>query len=43
VVNRTIRRGEIQADPQLVTAVTAIVVFAALAVIVYMVVSAGSG
>ena len=43
VVNRTIRRGAIQADPQLVTAVTAIVVFAALAVIVYMVVSAGSG
>jgi putative membrane protein len=43
VINRTIRRGEIQADPQLVITVTAIVVFAALAVIVYMVVSAGSG
>ena len=43
VVNRAIRRGEIQADAQLVTAVTAIVVLAALAVIVYMVVSAGSG
>jgi putative membrane protein len=43
VINRAIRRGEIQADAQLVTAVTAIVVLAALAVIVYMVVSAGSG
>jgi putative membrane protein len=43
VINRTIRRGEIQADPQMVTAVTAIVVLAALAVIVYMTVSAGSG
>src|SRR5438477_587970 len=43
VINRAIRRGEIQADPQLVITVTAIVVFAALAVIVYMVVSAGSG
>jgi putative membrane protein len=43
VINRTIRRGEIQADPQLVITVTAIVVFAAVAVIVYMVVSAGSG
>ena len=43
VINRATRRGEIQADPQLVITVTAIVVFAALAVIVYMVVSAGSG
>jgi inner membrane protein YidH len=43
VINRSIRRGEIQADPQMVTAVTAIVVLAAGAVIVYMVVSAGSG
>src|SRR5205814_4335983 len=43
VINRSIRRGEIQADTQLVITVTAIVVFAALAVIVYMVVSAGSG
>src|SRR2546429_6464809 len=33
VINRKIRRGEIQADPQLVITVTAIVVFAALAVI----------
>jgi putative membrane protein len=43
VINRSIRRGEIQADPQMVTAVTAIVVLAAGAVIFYMVVSAGSG
>src|SRR6266496_4965485 len=42
VINRAIRRGEIQADPQMVTAVTAIVLLAAVAVIVYMVASAGA-
>jgi putative membrane protein len=43
VINRTIRRGEIQADPQMVAAITAIVVLAAVAVIVYMLASAGAG
>jgi len=43
VVNRSIRRGEIQADPQMVGAITAIVLLSAGAVIVYMVASAGSG
>jgi putative membrane protein len=43
VVNRSIRRGQIQADPQMVAAITAIVLLAAGAVIVYMVASAGSG
>jgi len=40
VINRSIRRGEIQADPQMVTA---IVLLTAVAVIIYMMVSAGSG
>jgi putative membrane protein len=43
VINRAIRRGEIQADPQMVTAITALVVLAAIAVIVYMSVPTGSG
>jgi putative membrane protein len=43
VINRTIRRGEIQADPQMVTAITVIVLLAAVAVIAYMLVSAGPG
>jgi len=43
VINRSIRRGEVQADPQMVTAITVIVLLAAVAVIVYMMVSAGSG
>jgi putative membrane protein len=42
VINRAIRRGEVQADPQMVTAITVIVLLAAIAVIVYMVVSAAS-
>jgi len=40
VINRAIRRGEVQADPQMVTAITVIVLLAAIAVIVYMMLSA---
>src|ERR1051326_7956130 len=40
VVNRAIERGEIKADPQMVYTVTAIMVGAAIAVIVYMALSA---
>ena len=40
VINRAIRRGEVQADPQMVTAITVIVLLAAIAVIVYMLLSA---
>src|SRR5689334_4825159 len=43
VVNRAIERGEIEADPQMVIAVTVIVLGAAAAVIVYMVLSSESG
>jgi len=39
VVNRAIERGEIEADPRMVMAVTAIMLIAAAAVIVYMIVS----
>jgi len=39
VVNRAIERGEIEADPRMVMAVTAIILIAAAAVIVYMIVS----
>src|SRR5438093_9888903 len=40
VINRSIRRGEIQADPQMVTAITVIVLLAGVAVSGYMMVSA---
>lgn len=40
VVNRAIEQGEIKADPQLVFVITAIIVGAAIAVIVYMMLSA---
>jgi putative membrane protein len=43
VINRSIRRGQIQADPLMVAVITAIVVLAAMAVIAYMLVSTGSG
>jgi inner membrane protein YidH len=39
VVNRAIERGEIEADPQMVVAVTVIVLGAAAAVIAYMILS----
>ena len=39
VVNRAIERGEIEADPRMVMAVTVIILIAAAAVIVYMIVS----
>jgi putative membrane protein len=39
VVNRAIERGEIEADPRMVMAITAIILTAAVAVIVYMIVS----
>jgi len=42
VVNRAIQRGEIEADPQMVVAVTVVIVVAAAAVITYMIVSAES-
>jgi putative membrane protein len=39
VVNRAIERGEIEADSAMVVAVTAIILAAAVAVIVYMIIS----
>jgi len=39
VVNRAIERGEIEADPHMVMAITAIILTAAVAVIVYMIIS----
>jgi putative membrane protein len=39
VVNRAIKRGEIEADPQMVVAVTVVILVAAIAVIAYMVIS----
>jgi len=39
VVNRVIERGEIEADPRMVMAITATVLTAAVAVIVYMIIS----
>ena len=39
VVNRAIERGEIEADPRMVMAITAIILTAAVAVIVYMIIS----
>jgi putative membrane protein len=42
VVNRAIRRGEIEADPQMVVAVTVVILVAAIAVIAYMIISAES-
>ena len=38
VVNRAIERGEIEADPRMVVAITAIILTAAVAVIVYMII-----
>jgi len=43
VVNRAIKHGEIEADPQMVVAVTVIILGAAVAVIAYMIMSAESG
>jgi putative membrane protein len=43
VVNRAIRRGEIEADERMVIAVTLIVIGAAVAVITYMIVAAKPG
>jgi len=42
VVNRAIERGEIEADPRMVLAITAIILTAAVAVIVYMIISAAA-
>jgi hypothetical protein len=42
VVNRAIERGEIEADPGMVMAITAIIPIAAAAVIVYMIISAAA-
>jgi uncharacterized membrane protein YidH (DUF202 family) len=42
VVNRAIKRGEIEADPQMVVAVTVVILVAATAVIAYMIISAES-
>ena len=39
VVNRAIERGEIEADPRMVMAITVIILTAAVAVIVYMIIS----
>ncbi len=39
VVNRAIERGEIEADPRMVVAITTIILTAAVAVIVYMIIS----
>jgi putative membrane protein len=39
VVNRAIKRGEIEADPQMVVAVTVVILVAATAVIAYMIIS----
>lgn len=41
VINRAIKRGEIEADPKMVVAVSGIVFAAAVAVIIYMVLSGG--
>jgi putative membrane protein len=42
VVNRAIERGEIEADPRMVMAITAIILTAAVGVIVYMIISTGA-
>jgi uncharacterized membrane protein YidH (DUF202 family) len=42
VVNRAIERGEIEADPRMVMAITVIILTAAVAVIVYMMISAAA-
>jgi len=42
VVNRAIERGEIEADPRMVMAITAIILTAAVAVIVYVIISAAA-
>jgi len=42
VVNRAIKRGEIEADPQMVVAVTVVILVAAIAVIAYMIISGES-
>jgi uncharacterized membrane protein YidH (DUF202 family) len=39
VVNRAIKRGEIEADPQMVVAVTVVILAAATTVIAYMIIS----
>jgi len=39
VVNRAIKRGEIEADPRMVVAVTVAILVAATAVIAYMIIS----
>ncbi len=39
VVNRAIKRGEIEADPQMVAAITVAILVAATAVIAYMIIS----
>ena len=39
VVNRAIEQGEIEADPRMVMAITVIILTAAVAVIVYMIIS----
>jgi len=41
VINRAIKRGEIEADPQMVVAVSVFIFAAAVAVIIYMVISDG--
>jgi putative membrane protein len=42
VVNRAIERGEIEADPRMFMAITVIILTAAVAVIVYMMISAAA-
>ncbi len=42
VVNRAIKRGEIEADTQMIVAVTVIIFGAAIAVIAYLIISANS-
>jgi len=42
VINQAIKRGEIEADPKMVVAVSVIIFAAAVAVIIYMIVSAES-
>jgi uncharacterized membrane protein YidH (DUF202 family) len=39
VVNRAIEQGEIEADPRMLMAITVIILTAAVAVIVYMIIS----
>jgi hypothetical protein len=39
VVNRAIKRGEIEADPRMVAAITVAILVAATAVIAYMIIS----